>query len=540
MINQIEQLGFIIGGSLSDGLQMRIQSQVPLTELKAGKFVCISSGLDIYFCLITNLKLEVTNPEVMHFPPSTGETLLKAIIQQNNTYAVAQLKPLLSFNNQKLAPVKTLPSHFSPVIKATKQDIIKVFGEETKNNQYFSVGSPIDMEDALVCMNLDKLTERSNGIFGKTGTGKTFLTRLLLAGLISKNMAVSLIFDMHSEYGLQARQEKAGAGFVKGLKTLFGSKVALFTLDPQSTKNRGGSPDCDLIITYESIAVEDIISLDTELNLHATAYEAAYLLTAKYKKNWLGVLFDHQDNLKELASEVGAHPESLAALFRKLRAIQRLPFVRPSAPNSSGYSKTDCIDDIIGYIDREISVIIEFGNYSSSFSYLLLANIITRRIHQLYIEKTEKFLGSNKSEQEPKKLLIVIEEAHKFLNTQAARQTTFGIIAREMRKYYVSLMVIDQRPSGIDPEILSQIGTKLIAQLSDEKDIQAILTGVSHAQELKTVLAGLETKEQALLLGHAVTMPIVVQTRAYDEKFYKDIAPTEQTKTTAEITQELY
>ena len=85
-----------------------------------------------------------------------------------------------------------------------------------------------------ICIDLEGFIERSNGIFGKTGTGKTFLTRLVLAGLIHKNRAVNLIFDMHSEYGWQATQE-AGSGrgsFVKGLKQLFGSKVAIFTLDP--------------------------------------------------------------------------------------------------------------------------------------------------------------------------------------------------------------------------------------------------------------------------------------------------------------------
>ena len=42
--------------------------------------------------------------------------------------------------------------------------------------------------------------------------------------------------------------------------------------------------------------------------------------------------------------------------------------------------------------------------------------------------------------------------------------------------------MVDQRPSGIDPEIISQIGTKIVAQLNDEKDIQAVLTGASNAQ----------------------------------------------------------
>ena len=120
--------------------------------------------------------------------------------------------------------------------------------------------------------------------------------------------------------------------------------------------------------------------------------------------------------------------------------------------------------------------------------------------------------------------MITIEEAHKFLNPLTASQTIFGIIAREMRKYYVSLLVIDQRPSGIDPEIVSQLGTKIVAALHDEKDIQAVLTGTAHAQELRTVLASLESKKQVLLLGHAVPMPIVIHTRAYDENFYRAMA----------------
>ena len=40
-------------------------------------------------------------------------------------------------------------------------------------------------------------------------------------------------------------------------------------------------PDVELSLSYSSIAVEDIISLNSELNLNATAYEAAYLTCSK-------------------------------------------------------------------------------------------------------------------------------------------------------------------------------------------------------------------------------------------------------------------
>lgn len=530
-------LGNIVSGSLTDGLIMRISPHASLEALKTGKFVSIDGDQNRFFSLITDLKLEVTHPDILLFPPSNDEKLLKQAMRTKDIYATATLKPMIMLTSTgKIVPVKTIPPHFAAVQEADSNDISLIFGDEKEpTKKYFNIGCPIDM-DASVCINLEKLTERSNGIFGKTGTGKTFLTRLVLAGLIHNDKAVNIIFDMHSEYGLQARKENANEAFVKGLKTLFPDKVVIFSLDPASTRRRGGMPDVELTIPYSAIAVEDIISLDTELNLHATAYEAAYLIAAKYKKNWLEAFLSAGENLKEFAQEVGAHPESIAALYRKLKNIERLPFIQ----QNSKFSNTDVIDRMIEYIDTGKSIIIEFGNYTSTFSYLLVANIITRRIHTLYMQKTEHFLGTQKKQDEPKKLMITIEEAHKFLNPQAARQTIFGTIAREMRKYYVSLLVVDQRPSGIDSEILSQIGTKIIAQLNDEKDIQAVLTGISNSNQLRSVLAGLETKKQAVLLGHAVAMPLVIQTREYDENFYKAVSSTIALKPVNELIQEFF
>lgn len=516
-----KKLGVIVSGSLTQGFAMRIDPDADLEEIKTGKFVCIAGSRYKFFSLITDLAIEVSHPDILLFPPTPQETLLTTMLKRKDVYATAVLKPMLMLDYQdQPMPVKTIPSHFAAVHEASKRDVALIFGDEADpSKKFFNIGCPLDMHTP-VCLNLEKLTERSNGIFGKTGTGKTFLTRLVLAGLIKHDKAVNLIFDMHSEYGLQARQEGTTRAFVKGLKTLFPDKVVIFSLDPASTRRRGGMPDVELVLSYQSVTVEDILSLQQELNLHATALEAAYLIAAKYKQQWLEVLLRQGESLKEFAQELGAHPESIAALYRKLKRIERLPFFK-STQQTGAYKDVSVIDQMIEYIDRGKSIIVEFGNYTSTFVYLLIANMISRRIHALYIEKTEKFLGSQRTEDEPKKLMITIEEAHKFLNAHTARQTIFGIIAREMRKYYVALLVVDQRPSEIDEEIISQIGTKIVAQLNDEKDIQAVLTGVSGAQNLRTILASLDTKKQALLLGHALTMPVVVQTREYDEAFYR-------------------
>ncbi len=157
---------------------------------------------------------------------------------------------------------------------------------------------------------------------------------------------------------------------------------------------------------------------------------------------------------------------------------------------------------------------------------MLPTNVIARRIHAIYVQKAERFLQTKNPSDRPQQLMITIEEAHRFLDPATARQTIFGTIAREMRKYFVTLLVVDQRPSGIDNEVMSQIGTRITALLNDEKDIDAIFTGVSGAQSLRSVLAKLDSKQQALILGHATPMPVVVRTRAYDAQFYSDIGAT--------------
>ena len=62
---------------------------------------------------------------------------------------------------------------------------------------------------------------------------------------------------------------------------------------------------------------------------------------------------------------------------------------------------------------------------------------------------------------------------------------------------------------------MSQLGTKISCLLDNERDIDAVLTGVSGSRKLRSVLARLESKQQALVFGHSVPMPVVVRTREY-------------------------
>lgn len=177
-------IGTIMSGSLTEGFSMRVTSRINLEDLKTGKFVCIVGKHYKFFSMITDLSLHVSHPDILLFPPSDKEPLLNALLQEKDMYATATLRPMLMLEGTEKRPVKTIPHHFASVYDASVQDVAHIFGsEDDPSKRYFNIGSPLDMQTP-VCLDLDRLTERSNGIFGKTGTGKTFITRLILAGLI--------------------------------------------------------------------------------------------------------------------------------------------------------------------------------------------------------------------------------------------------------------------------------------------------------------------------------------------------------------------
>jgi DNA helicase HerA-like ATPase len=362
-----------------------------------------------------------------------------------------------------------------------------------------------------------KLVTRSNGIFGKSGTGKTFLARLVLIGILQEGSAINLIFDMHNEYGWEGTSE--GSRKVKGLKQLFGSKVAIFALDAESARRRKVSPDYEVKIGYDEIEPDDIVLLKETLDLTDAAVGVPYRLARHAKgQKWLEefLAIEGKDALNELAESLGEHEATVAALHRRLSVLKRMPFLVSEAKGSA-------INSILGYLERGIHVVLDFGRYGdNTAAYILVANLLTRRIHAMYRERTERALADGSAK--PRPLVITIEEAHKFLSHELASQTIFGTIAREMRKYNVTLLVVDQRPSGIDEEVMSQLGTKITCLLDNERDIESALTGISGKGELKAVLSKLDSRQQALIFGHAVPMPVVIKTRDYGTaQSYKEL-----------------
>ena len=508
--SQGRYLGMVVDGSVTRGAEIRLDGQTSVEDVKLGAFVTIQGEKHRFFGVVTDVGLGSADASLKHTPPGVQDPFIAQVVSGTVAYGSVNVLPTLTMPavlgaSEGPSPARTVPAHFSRGFVASEGDVEAVFGRE--DGGHFWIGNPLEM-DTKVCLDLGALVERSMGVFGKSGTGKTFLTRLLLVGILQSDLASALVFDMHSEYGWQGRGQRGT--FVKGLKQLFPSRVAVFSLDEESSRNRGLSPDEVVRIAYDDIEPEDIEVLQENLGLSQVATDAAHDLARHFgARSWLQEFsaMAGREAVFDLAQEIGVNPQALSALHTRLRRFQRYGFLGPKG-------REDSVRRILEHLDRGMHVVLEFGRYGNDLNaYILVANLLTRRIHERYVRLKEEAEG--RAGVEPRPLVITIEEAHKFLSPSVAPQTIFGTIARELRKYNVTLMVIDQRPGAIDSEVMSQIGTKLTCLLDNERDIEAVLGGAPGGRELRTVLSRLESQRQALIFGHAVPMPVVVRTREY-------------------------
>lgn len=546
-----EAIGFVVGGGLKANLFVRLT--VPAQSVQEGGFVVIKSGDWQFYGLVTDLQLGAVDPRYAENPGAERfSPVVSQLLAAQTLYTNLEVLPALMVESgpelgdprypewrkihpedEQPKPIKTVPAHHSKVWLASAGDVATIFGEPGKDGN-FIIGRTRE-QDHPVCIDLDKFVQRSAGIFGATGSGKSFLTRIILAGLIQRNKASVLVYDMHNEYGFDDTASDTGKPVV-GLKTKFKARVRVVGLG-RGTAIRGQTPDYHLELRESDIQPEDIEMLTRELNLRETTPTTLDALLHSFgKERWfsefkamtVGTVIENEDGKKVPAPgsvaywalDEGVNVAAAEGLHAKMTRVFNLPYVIPDEQASASAGN---LNEVIKSLESGQHVILSFGDYEKDLDYLLVSNLLTRKIREAWEKTTNEF--RSKGGKEPRPLVIAVEEAHKLLNREMASQTSFSTIAREMRKYYVTLLIIDQRPSQIYDEVMSQLGTRVSGWLGDENDVAAVLSGLAGRDALRGMLARLQPKEEVLLLGWGVPMPFLVRSRRYDQQFWDELLP---------------
>lgn len=137
-----------------------------------------------------------------------------------------------------------------------------------------------------------------------------------------------------------------------------------------------------------------------------------------------------------------------------------------------------------------------------------VANALARHLLELAREEVFRRLP----------LLVVVDEAHQFLNSvfageiaEGTRLDAFGLIAKEGRKYALTMCISTQRPRDIPEDILSQMGTLLVHRLINFYDLEVVEKAAgAMSRELMGNVPQLKSG-QCLLVGVDFDIPQLVK-----------------------------
>lgn len=439
----------------------------------------------------------------------------KFIIEANPLGIITDEKFSRGGDSLTIPPTKVLP--------AKQADISKIYSTSIlgKEKLLFSkLAQDLEIETPI---NGNKFFNKHFAIVGSTGSGKSHTVAKVLQTAIKEkknefdglNNSHIVLFDIHGEY-----------------KSAF--------------------PDCNfididsMVLPYWLLNSEELeeLFLDTEANDHNQRNIFKEAVVLGKKENYKGdddikekIHYDsplYFDIKKILEFAVDKNEEMVpgktgpkqGSLYGKLTNFvsrlenkisdKRLEFFL--GEKSKKISFRDTIEQLLGYSEKEQNkksniTVIDLGGIP--FEVLSITVSLISRILFEYGYYYKKLLDkSNKECEIP--ILLVYEEAHKYvpksdLVKYRASKNAIERIAKEGRKYGVTLGIVSQRPSEISETIFSQCNNFIAMRLTNPDDqnyVKRLLPDTLG--NLTEILPSLQSGE-ALLIGEAIIMPSIVK-----------------------------
>lgn len=390
--------------------------------------------------------------------------------------------------------VSAYPSLGSGIFEATAYDLSRVYARPQSAN--VRVGSLHQDRSIGAFINTDELLGKHFAVLGTSGSGKSCTVALILRAILDQHPSGHiLLLDPHNEYS-RAFAERSE---VVNTATL---QLPYWLLDFEET-------------------VEVLVGRDSETQ----SAERAILKTAIYdaKRKYAGkgdegkfitvdtpVPYRMQSVLQFIDNEMGRldKPETSAPYLRLSQRIEALNSDSRFAFMFSGMVVSDDMPEILGRLLRipvntKPITIMDMSGVPSEIIEVVVS-MLCRTIFSFN-------LWSERNKAVP--VLVVCEEAHRYIPQDesdgfAATRNAIARIAKEGRKYGVSLCLISQRPSELSASVLSQCNTLFALRMSNHADQAFVARALPDTGlGLLESLPALKTQE-AIAVGEAVNVPM--------------------------------
>jgi hypothetical protein len=469
-----------------------------------------------------------------------GKQLPVDVVQTGERWLQVQLLgELHRATNRFHRGVGTYPGLDDPVHFATPDDLRAIFPPEGDNR--LRLGRLAAAEEVPVSLDVGKLVIRHAAVVGSTGAGKTTTVATLLqqvarGGWPSANIVV---IDPHGEYASALGPDAAVSSVLASggarLQVPYWALPAtdilqVFTGSPggPTTKKR-----FDELVAQER---REFAAKATWLGLDPAAVTADTPIPFDLRRIWHQLDRENnetRDNKTDPSTVCTVSPGEPATLtpasFKPYEPGGAAPFKGPSHgihgstpeilrlglldPRLSFFQEPqgdpEGTDPLVGVMaswlggERPISVL-DFSGVPTRASELAIG-VVLNLLFEAALRSSIEGPGIGR----PRPVLIVLEEAHRYLNETAAVMTRSAAnrIAREGRKYGVGLLLVTKRPSELPDTALSQCGTLISLRLTNSADQAKIRAALPDSVAgLAAVLPSLRTGE-AVITGEALALP---------------------------------
>jgi len=388
------------------------------------------------------------------------------------------------------------PRPGSNVYVVTEDDVRSAFSPDDRF--HIEIGTIYPTLDVRAPICVDALLGKHFAILGSTGTGKSTLLALILHKIIdnSPNGHV-VVVDPHGEYA----RSFAHKGEIFNIETL---KLPYWVMNFEE--------HCEVFLNKDSHDIElekDILRTCVYMaraknNLAQSVKNLSVDTPISYSMNdLLAIISDQMGKLENKAT--AQHYIRLKIKIEELMSDPRYGFM---------FDRTlffETLESVISTILRipakgkPISII-DLSRMPSE-----LINVVVAVLSRLIFD----FAVWSKSDN-TNPILLICDEAQRYLptdriNRNSASRSILERIAKEGRKYGVSLGLVSQRPSDLSESALSQCGTMLTMRLNNERD-QAVLrsTMPEVGRAFVESIQALRNRE-CIICGEGVTIPIRVR-----------------------------
>jgi DNA helicase HerA-like ATPase len=503
-------------------------------ELKVGSYLEISDDKNCkLMAIIENYSIEVND-----------EGKRKYIIEANPLGTIIDGKFSRGSDSLTIPPTSVQP--------ASHEDIERIYKTSIKDTDKFCFSSLALDESILVPINGNKFFNKHFAVVGSTGSGKSHTVAAIIqqatkekkVGYDGLNNSHVVIFDIHGEYKKAFPEannidssnikipywlfdsDELGDLFIESNEDNSHNQVSQFRYAVTENKKINGEMTDKSKVYFDSplkFKIDEVIkyikNINNEVIGKLEGEGVPKKLNGQLIPNRLSYYFSEEVAFCA-SSTAGATKASngpfhgdFERFILRLETIRNNPRLKFLFDGVDALELEDILKQFLGYSKTKSNVtIIDLSGIP--FEVLSITVSLISRILFEYGYYYKKLLNGGIECETP--LLLVYEEAHKYvprsdLVKYRASRNAIERIAKEGRKYGVTLGIISQRPSEISETIFSQCNNFVAMRLTNPDDQNYVKRLLPDTlANLTDTLPSLSSGE-ALLIGESIIIPSIIK-----------------------------